>query len=74
MIGSREAAGAQRFDEPTSRHLGGRLINYVIQLLALPGLQDTQCGFKLFTAEAAEDLFSVQTLMGWSFDIELLFV
>ena len=74
VIGSREAAGAQRFDEPTSRHLGGRLINYVIQLLALPGLQDTQCGFKLFTAEVAEDLFSVQTLMGWSFDIELLFV
>lgn len=74
VIGSREATGAQRFDEPTSRHVGGRLVNYAIQLLALPGLHDTQCGFKLFTASAAEDLFSVQTLTGWSFDIELLFV
>lgn len=74
VIGSREATGAQRFDEPASRHLGGRLVNYAIQLLALPGLHDTQCGFKLFTAEVAEDLFCVQTLSGWSFDIELLFV
>lgn len=74
VIGSREAAGAQRFDEPASRHIGGRLVNYAIQLLALPGLHDTQCGFKLFTAESAEDLFCVQTLSGWSFDIELLFV
>ncbi len=74
VIGSREAAGAQRFDEPAKRHIGGRLVNYSIQLLALPGLHDTQCGFKLFTATAAEDLFSVQTLTGWSFDIELLFV
>lgn len=74
VIGSREAAGAQRFDEPSSRHIGGRLVNYMIQLLALPGLHDTQCGFKLFSAAAAEDLFSVQTLLGWSFDIELLFV
>jgi dolichyl-phosphate beta-glucosyltransferase len=40
----------------------------------LPGLQDSQCGFKCFTARAADDLFRVQTLDGWSFDIELLFV
>jgi dolichyl-phosphate beta-glucosyltransferase len=50
------------------------LINSIIRLLALPGLHDTQCGFKLFTAAVAEDLFSVQTLTGWSFDIELLFI
>lgn len=74
VIGSREAVGAQRFDEPASRHVGGRLINYSIQLLALPGLHDTQCGFKLFSAQAAEDLFSVQTLAGWAFDVEILFV
>lgn len=74
VIGSREAPGAQRFDEPASRHVGGRLINFAIQFLALPGLHDTQCGFKLFTAQTAEDLFRIQTLGGWSFDIELLFV
>lgn len=74
VIGSREAKGAIRYDEPSSRHIGGRLVNYFIRLLALPGLHDTQCGFKLFTAEAAEDLFRRQRLGGWSFDIEVLFI
>ena len=74
VIGSREAEGAARYDEPSNRHWGGRLINLVIRVLALPGLHDTQCGFKSFTAIAAEDLFSEQTVMGWSFDIEVLYV
>jgi len=73
-IGSREAAGAVRFDEPLYRHIGGRLINATIRLLILPGLQDTQCGFKCFTAAAAEQVFRRQTLPGWSFDIELLYL
>jgi glycosyltransferase involved in cell wall biosynthesis len=74
VIASREAPGSIRYNEPIYRHLGGRGINLIIRLLALPGLQDSQCGFKCFTARAAEDLFRVQTLDGWSFDIELLFV
>jgi len=74
VIGSREAPGARRYNEPNSRHIGGRLINLVIRVLALPGLHDTQCGFKLFRAEAAQALFSRQTMTGWSFDIELLFI
>lgn len=73
-IASREAPGAVRYDEPFYRHMGGRLINLVIRLLILPGLQDTQCGFKCFRAGAAEDLFRRQTLSGWSFDIEILFI
>lgn len=73
-IGSREAPGAVRYDEPQYRHLGGRAVNSMIRLLALPGLQDTQCGFKCFRAPVAEELFRSQTLMGWSFDIELLYV
>ncbi len=73
-IASREAPGAVRYDEPRYRHLGGRLINLIIRLLILPGLQDTQCGFKCFRAEVADDLFKRQTLLGWSFDIELLFI
>jgi glycosyltransferase involved in cell wall biosynthesis len=73
-IGSREVRGAVRFDEPLHRHLGGRLINLAIRLLILPRLQDTQCGFKCFRAEVAQDLFRRQTLEEWSFDIELLFV
>ncbi len=73
-IASREAPGAVRYDEPFYRHLGGRLINLAIRLLILPGLQDTQCGFKCFRADVAEDLFRRQTLSGWSFDIEILFI
>ncbi|MCC7511624.1 MAG: glycosyltransferase, partial [Anaerolineae bacterium] len=66
-IASREAKGASREDEPLYRHLGGRVVNLVIRLLILPGLNDTQCGFKCFTAEAAAQLFRRQTLPGWSF-------
>lgn len=73
-IASREAPGAIRFNEPFYRHWGGRAINLVIRLLILPGLNDTQCGFKCFRAEIAEKLFRQQTLMGWSFDIELLYL
>jgi dolichyl-phosphate beta-glucosyltransferase len=73
-IASREAPGAVRYNEPSYRHLGGRAINLAIRLLILPGLNDTQCGFKCFHAEAAEKLFHQQTLLGWSFDIELLYL
>jgi len=73
-IGSREAAGAVRYDEPSFRHIGGRAINTVIRLLILPGLQDTQCGFKCFSAAAAQQVFTHQTLAGWSFDIEILYI
>lgn len=73
-IGSREVQGARRYNEPTHRHLGGRFINLIIRLLILPALQDTQCGFKCFRAAVAQDLFQHQTLEGWSFDIELLYI
>ena len=73
-IASREARGAVRYNEPAYRHWGGRGINLIIQALILPGLNDTQCGFKCFRAEVAEDIFRRQTLLGWSFDIELLYI
>lgn len=73
-IASREARGAVRYNEPSYRHLGGRGINLIVQTLILPGLNDTQCGFKCFRAEVAEDIFRRQTLHGWSFDIELLYI
>ncbi len=71
-IASREAPGSVRYHEPTYRHLGGRLINACIQVFLLPGMQDTQCGFKCFRGPVAEDLFKDLTLKGWSFDIEIL--
>lgn len=74
VIASREAPGAVRYNEPPYRHLGGRAINLVIRSLILPGLNDTQCGFKCFRAEAAEKIFRQQTLGGWSFDIEILYL
>ena len=73
-IGSREAPGAIRYNEPGYRHWGGRGINLLIRLLALPGLRDTQCGFKCFRAEIAEDIFQYQTFDGISFDPEVLFI
>lgn len=73
-IGSREAPGAIRYHEPLYRHFGGRAINLLIRLLILPGLNDTQCGFKCFRAETTEVIFLQQTLTGWSFDIELLYL
>lgn len=74
VIGSREAPGAVRYNEPIYRHLGGRVVNAMIRLLALPGLNDTQCGFKCLRADAAQDLFHRLTLTGWSFDVELLYI
>ena len=71
-IASREAAGAIRYDEPVFRHITGRAFNFWIRWLVLPGLQDTQCGFKCFRARVAEDIFPSQTLTGWAFDVELL--
>lgn len=73
-IASREAPGAIRYNEPPYRHLGGRAINFAIRLFILPGLNDTQCGFKCFRAQTAESIFRQQTLSGWSFDIEILYL
>ena len=73
-IASREAPGAKRHNEPQYRHFGGRLMNWLIRVLALPDLQDTQCGFKSFSARAAEALFSRQQLDSWSFDVEVLYI
>ena len=74
MIASREAPGARRFGEPHMRHLMGRVFNWTVRLLAVRGLQDTQCGFKCLTGDAADALFSVMSIDGFGFDVELLFV
>src|SRR3989344_977994 len=58
--------------EPLPRVLAGRLANFLIQLVAVGGIQDTQRGFKLFTAESAEAVFSKTTIDRWCFDIEVL--
>jgi dolichyl-phosphate beta-glucosyltransferase len=57
VIASREATGAVRINEPFYRHIIGRIFNMIVQTLALPGINDTQCGFKLFKKHAAKDIF-----------------
>ncbi len=73
-IASREAPGAIRYHEPYYRHLIGRVYNFLTRLWLLPGLQDTQCGYKCFRGAVVDELFSRQTLGGWSFDVEILFI
>jgi dolichyl-phosphate beta-glucosyltransferase len=71
-IASREAKGAIRYGEPFYRHLIGRMFNLMVWMIALPGINDTQCGFKCFSAKATRELFPLQTIHGWAFDVELL--
>jgi glycosyltransferase involved in cell wall biosynthesis len=73
-IGSREGVRARRIGEPAYRHLMGRLFNLTVQWLVLPGIEDSQCGFKMFTADAVRSIFPRVTVDGWAFDVEVLAV
>jgi len=74
LISSREAPGAQRIGEPVYRHLMGRAFNFAVRSLLVRGVSDTQCGFKRMRREVALDLFLHQTVSGWGFDVELLYI
>lgn len=84
VIGSREAPGAHRFNEPEYRHVMGRVFNFLVRLVMFGEFQDTQCGFKCLTRDAAFDLFprlqvrttdvSVHGPMVTGFDVELLYL
>jgi dolichyl-phosphate beta-glucosyltransferase len=84
VIGSREITGAKRDTEPFYRHLMGRVFNLAVQILAVPGILDTQNGFKLFSARATQELFPMLKVYGkqrlrkdaftGSVDVELLFL
>src|SRR5690606_11851375 len=52
----------------------GRVFNLIVRVLAIPRIQDTQCGFKVFRREVAEAVFPLQTIDGWAFDVEVLFI
>jgi dolichyl-phosphate beta-glucosyltransferase len=73
-IASREGEGARRDNEPPYRHMMGRAFNWIVRILAVPGIQDTQCGLKCFTRPAAHNIFSRQTVNGFGFDVEVLFI
>ena len=72
-IGSRYAEGARsNVEQPWYRVLWSRIANKAVQRSLVPGVRDTQCGFKAFTAEAARDLFARGRIDGWAFDLEIL--
>jgi dolichyl-phosphate beta-glucosyltransferase len=73
VIGSRDVPGAKLIPpQPWYRRLPGNIGNLIIQVLLLPGMWDTQCGFKALTAEAAEKIFPLAKIDRWSFDVEIL--
>ena len=73
-IGSREGIGARRVGEPLFRHVAGRVFNSLVRFSTIRDIQDTQCGFKMFSAAAAETIFPRVTVEGWAFDIEVLYL
>ncbi len=85
VIASREGVGSRRVGEPFYRHLMGRIFNLIVQIVALPGIKDSQCGFKLLKQKPAKDIFSRLHIYGPSareikkayfgaFDVEVLFL
>ena len=85
VIASREGIGAKRVNEPYHRHLMGRVFNILVQLIALPGIKDSQCGFKLFRKKAAKEIFKRLKVYGdeakelkkgymGAFDVEVLYL
>lgn len=74
-IASRDVPGSHlvRRQSPL-REMGGKLFNRCVQLLAVPGIRDTQCGFKLFTCDAAKRIFRLCTIDNFSFDVEVLYI
>jgi dolichyl-phosphate beta-glucosyltransferase len=75
VIGSREARdGGVRLREPVSRYVIGRVFNLLARAIAVPGIRDTQCGFKLFSARAVNTVCPHLRIDGFAFDVELLFL
>ncbi|MFQ5427705.1 MAG: dolichyl-phosphate beta-glucosyltransferase [Thermodesulfobacteriota bacterium] len=74
-IGSRTVSGAD-IDVPLSplRKLMSKVFNLFVRIIAIEGIGDTQCGFKAFSREAAREIFSRQTMSGFSFDVEIIYI
>ncbi|WIG60937.1 MAG: hypothetical protein OJF49_003685 [Ktedonobacterales bacterium] len=73
-IGTREGPAAHRYGEPLHRHLMGRVFNGLVRAAVLPDIQDTQCGFKCLRADIGRRLAAAQTISGFGFDVELLYL
>ncbi len=74
-IGSRTARGAMiQAYIPPLRRLMSKVFNLFVRIIAIKGIYDTQCGFKAFSGEAAHAIFSRQTMTGFSFDVEVIYI
>lgn len=72
-IGSRVVAGAtEHGDQQFLRQSLSRVFNVVVRAIAVPGIRDTQCGFKAFRGDLARGVFAVQRIDGFGFDVEVL--
>jgi dolichyl-phosphate beta-glucosyltransferase len=76
VVGSRALEGRKlvKVHQPWYREMMGRFFNILVQLFVFRGIKDTQCGFKGFTHKAARSLFGEQKVMGFSFDVEILYL
>jgi dolichyl-phosphate beta-glucosyltransferase len=75
IVGSRAIDRKQvKVHQPLYREIIGRIGNIIIQLLVVPGISDTQCGFKAFSHNAAKTIFPLQTIERFGFDVELLYI
>ena len=74
-IGSRSLPGAEYVVKgtPSHRKMTGWIFNQLTRLL-VPGISDTQCGFKMFRRDAARQIFSQSVVDGWAFDVEILYL
>lgn len=74
-IGSRAKPDPERTVKAlVHRKYIGNTFNLIVQSLLLPGIYDTQCGFKMFRREVAQDLFSVSRQNGYAYDVEVLYI
>ena len=75
VIASRPLKGSHLVKrQPLYREMAGRALNHIIRILAVRGISDTQCGFKLLRGDAAVRIFRKCEINGWSFDIEALYI
>lgn len=74
-IGSRDVKGSELIKRQSFvREMGGKFFNFLVQAIAVPGIHDTQCGFKLFTQSAAQSIFRRCQVDHFAFDVEVLYL
>jgi dolichyl-phosphate beta-glucosyltransferase len=73
-VGSRVLPGSEVKGVPAVRYIAGQVFSWLERFVLSTGTADTQCGFKGFTAAAAQNIFRRLTIDGFGFDVELFFV